>query len=95
MHPWAQHSLKTCEEHGIPVEILAEVRPRLLGMDKPHFLSALNEVCKDTEERPFLHIQVFYVGSAYPKGAFHLGCPFDDLLEVGLVCDVPDHMSRS
>ena len=90
----AKHSLQPREEDRIAVEIFAEIRPRLLGVDKADLLSLADEIGQHTQEGTLFDIQVFDVGRPDPKILLHLRDTGNDFLEVGFVCDVLRHNTQ-
>ena len=45
-------------------EIFPEIRTRFLGVNQTNLLALLNQVGQQSQERPFLHIEVLDVGHA-------------------------------
>ena len=87
-----QRPLQSGEQHRIAVEILPEIRPRLLGMDQPHLPALLDQVRDQPQERPLVNIQILDVGRPDPQRAPHLRHPRNHLPEMGFVCDVLRHI---
>ena len=54
VHARTQHALQAFREARIAVEVLAEVRPRLLRMDEPHLHATSEQPRENAEER--LHL---------------------------------------
>ena len=52
----AKDTLQVRKKDRVAVEVLAEVRPGLLGMDEADFLAFLYQVGQNTEKRAFFHI---------------------------------------
>ena len=79
MHPWTKCPFKAIKQSRVFVEVLAERRTWLLGMDKPHLNTFFDELCQDRKEglrlRPDLDVQVFNVGGANPKASLDRGHP--------------------
>jgi len=75
------------------IKVLPEVRSWLLSVNQTDFLALLNEIGKQSQKRPFLHIEVLDVGRANPERPFHLRHPGNHFLEVGFICDVLGHLS--
>ena len=94
VHARAEQAFQTCEEYRVAVEIFAEVRPRLLGMDEAHVTTFAHEVGQHAEEGPLADIEVLDVGCPYPEVFFHFGDSFYYLPEVGFVCDVLGHIYK-
>ncbi len=71
MNPGTQHTLQPVIQHWIPVKVLTEVRPRLLGMNQPHLHTPPNQQSNQRQERLLLltnlHIQVLNVGRPNPQ----------------------------
>ena len=51
VNPGAQHPLQPVIQHGIPVKVLPEVRPRLLSMNQPHLNPSPNQQSDNRQER--------------------------------------------
>lgn len=66
----AEHALQSVIQYGVLVEILTEVRSRLLSVDESHLHSPPYEQSDERQKRlllvAHLHIQVFYVGGPDP-----------------------------
>ena len=90
----AEDTLQTRKEDRVAVEVLAEVRPRLLGMDEAHFRAFLDEVGDDAKERAFFHVKVLDIRRANPEGAFNLGGSLDYFLEMGFICNIVRHSNN-
>ena len=75
MHTWAEHSLQSVIQYWVLVEILSEVRSRLLSVDESHLHSPPYEQRDESQKRfllaAHLHIQVLYVGGPNPKSVLH------------------------
>ena len=82
---WTKGTLQAGKEDRVVVEILPEVRPRLLGVNQANLLALLDQVGQDSQERTVFHIEVLDIGRTYPKRTFHLWDPADNLLEMGFV----------
>lgn len=94
MYPRAEDALKAGEENGISVEVLAKVRSRLLGVDKPDFPALRYQVRQDTQERPVTDIQILDIRRPDPQGPLYVRDPGNDLFEMGFVCDVIYHIAN-
>ena len=94
MHAGAEHAFQPGEKDRIPVEILTEVGPRFLGVDKTNFAALRDQIGQQTQERPVADIEVLDVGRTDPQGALDLGNPGKDLLEVGFVRDILCHICK-
>jgi hypothetical protein len=79
MDPRAKHTFQTIKEHMILIEILTEIRSRLLSMDQTHLHTSLDELGDESQKRLFLfthlNIKVFDVSSANPKSMLHRSYP--------------------
>ena len=51
VNPGAQHPFQPVLQHGIPVKVLPEVRPRLLSMNQPHLNTSPNQQSDNRQER--------------------------------------------
>lgn len=60
-------TLQAGKEDRVVVEILPEVRPRLLGVNQANLLALLDQVCQDSQERSVFNIEVLDIGRPYPK----------------------------
>lgn len=88
MNTGTKHTLKPGKKDRIPVEILTEVGPRFLGVDKTNFAALRDQIGQQTQERPVADIEVLDVGRTDPQGALDQGNPGKNLLEVGFVRDI-------
>ena len=79
-----QHPFQPVIQHGIPVKVLPEVRPRLLSMNQPHLNTPPNQQSDNRQKRlsliTHLHIQVLNVGRPNPQAALHIRHPCQHLV---------------
>ena len=73
MDAGAQRPLQPREEHGVAVELLAEVRTRLLRVDQADLPAFGDQVGDEAQEGPVADIQVLDVGRADPQRAPNRG----------------------
>lgn len=89
MHPRTHHPLQVGCKDGVLVEILAERRPRLLGMDQPNIHPALQQRSQHPQQRhrlpPLLHIHVLYIRRSNPQLPLHTHHPLHHLPVVELI----------
>lgn len=97
VHTRAEHSLQSVIQYGILVEILSEVRPRLLCVNESHLHSPPYEQRDESQKRlllvAHLHIQVLYVGGPNPKSVLHGLHPCQHLFVMLRVGEIFQHTS--
>ena len=71
VYAWAQGAFQQLGEARVAVEVGAEVRPGLLGVDEPHLHALAEQFRQHPKERFFCaalqHVQVLDVGGADPQ----------------------------
>ena len=72
-----QHPLHALPEAGIPIEVLAPIRPRFLGVDEPHLDPTPHHPCQHLQERHHvasasIDVHVLDVGGGDPQPFPHL-----------------------
>ena len=92
MHPRAHDAFEIGRQNLEAVEVLAEIRARLLRVNEPHAHAALQE-CGQLPEQGhrfavLLHVDILDVGGTDPQRLADLRNPRDDLGIMFLVLDV-------
>ena len=76
VHARAEHPLEVCGQQRVFIEIFAEARTGLFGMNQPDFESVFDPVGEGVQEGDGavagFNVQVLDVGGADPQGAFRL-----------------------